>query len=53
MLKEFWAEVVRNAIYVQNKCPYTKLNKKTLQEVWSIRKLSVHKKFGKLRKLEF
>jgi len=39
--KELWAEVVQCAIYVQNRCPHAKLNKKTPQEVWSGRKSSV------------
>ena len=48
--KEFWAEVVQCAIYVQNRCPHAKLNEKTLQEVWSGRKLSVShlKVFGNI-----
>ena len=38
------------AIYVQNRCPHAKLNKKTLQEVWSERKPSVShlKVFGSI-----
>ena len=48
--KEFWAEAVQCAIYVQNRCPHAKLNEKTPQEVWSGRKPSVShlKVFGSI-----
>jgi len=39
--KEFWVEAMQCAIYVKNRCSHAKLNKKTLQEVWSGRKSSV------------
>ena len=41
MPKEFWAEVVQCAIYIQNRCPHARLNEKTPQEVWSGQKPSV------------
>ncbi|GKD67977.1 retrovirus-related pol polyprotein from transposon TNT 1-94 [Tanacetum coccineum] len=36
--KDFWAEAVQCAIYVQNRCPHAKLENKTPQEAWSGRK---------------
>ena len=41
MPKEFWAEAVQCAIYIQNRCPHARLNGKTPQEVWSGQKPSV------------
>lgn len=41
MPKEFWAEAVQCAVYVQNRCPHQKLNDKTPQEMWSGRKPTV------------
>ncbi|XP_052478791.1 uncharacterized protein LOC128034094 [Gossypium raimondii] len=41
MPKEFWAEVVQCAIYVQNRCPHAKLDDQTPQEAWSGQKPSV------------
>ncbi|KAG8474810.1 hypothetical protein CXB51_031511 [Gossypium anomalum] len=41
MPKEFWAEAVQCAIYVQNRCPHAKLNDKTPQEAWSGQKPTV------------
>jgi hypothetical protein len=35
MSKEFWAEVVQCAVYIQNRCPHVILENKTLQELWS------------------
>lgn len=35
MSKEFWAEVVQCAIYVQNRCPHAKLDDQTPQEAWN------------------
>ena len=35
MSKEFWAEAVQCAIYVQNRCPHSKLGDLTPQEAWS------------------
>jgi hypothetical protein len=32
MPKEFWAEAVQCAMYVQNRCPHQILENKTLQE---------------------
>lgn len=32
MSKEFWAEAVQCAIYVQNRCPHSKLEDQTPQE---------------------
>ena len=48
MPKEFWAEAVQCAIYIQNRCPHARLNEKTPQEVWSGQKPSVShlKMFG-------
>lgn len=39
--KEFWAEAVQCAIYVQNRCPHASLEDKTPQENWSGRKPTV------------
>lgn len=39
--KEFWAEAVQCAIYVQNRCPHTKLDDQTPQEAWSGQKPTV------------
>ncbi|GJV97011.1 retrovirus-related pol polyprotein from transposon TNT 1-94 [Tanacetum coccineum] len=33
--KEFWAEAVQCAVYIQNRCPHVKLVDKTPQESWS------------------
>ena len=41
MPKEFWAEAVQCAIYIQNRCRHAMLNEKTPQEVWSGQKPSV------------
>ena len=35
MPKEFWAEAVQCAVYVQNRCPHAKLAEQTPQESWS------------------
>ncbi|GJV97013.1 retrovirus-related pol polyprotein from transposon TNT 1-94 [Tanacetum coccineum] len=35
MPKEFWAEAVQCAVYIQNRCPHVKLVDKTPQESWS------------------
>lgn len=35
MPKDFWAEAVQCAIYVQNRCPHAKLDDLTPQEAWS------------------
>lgn len=35
MSKEFWAEAVQCAVYVQNRCPHSKLGDITPQEAWS------------------
>lgn len=34
MPKEFWAEAVRCAVYLQNRCPTASLEKVTPQEAW-------------------
>ncbi|HEY5260323.1 MAG TPA: reverse transcriptase domain-containing protein, partial [Rhabdochlamydiaceae bacterium] len=39
--KEFWAEAVQCAVYVQNRCPHAKLGEKTPQEAWSSQKPTV------------
>ena len=41
MPKEFWAEAVKCAIYVQNRCPHAKLDDQTPQEAWSGQKPTV------------
>ena len=41
MPKEFWAEAVQCAIYVQNRCPHVKLDDQTPQEAWSGQKPTV------------
>ncbi|CAJ2652499.1 unnamed protein product [Trifolium pratense] len=41
MSKQFWAEDVQCAIYVQNRCPHSKLEDQTPQEVWSGQKPTV------------
>ena len=41
MPKEFWAEAVKCAIYVQNRCPHSKLEDQTPQEAWSGQKPTV------------
>jgi len=41
MPKEFCAEVVQCAIYVQNRCPHVKLDDQTQQEAWSKQKPTV------------
>ncbi|KAE8721174.1 hypothetical protein F3Y22_tig00016637pilonHSYRG00095 [Hibiscus syriacus] len=41
MPKEFWAEAVQCAIYVQNRCPHVKLDDQTPQETWSGQKPTV------------
>jgi len=48
--KEFWAEAVQCAIYVQNRCPHVSLEDKTPQEAWSGRKPTVShlKVFGSM-----
>ena len=34
MPKEFWAEAVQCAVYIQNRCPHAILENKTPQELW-------------------
>ncbi|GJY55771.1 retrovirus-related pol polyprotein from transposon TNT 1-94 [Tanacetum coccineum] len=48
MPKEFWAEVVQCAVYIQNRCPHVKLMDMTPQECWSgvKRTVSHFKVFG-------
>ena len=41
MPKEFWAEAVQCAVYVQNRCPHAKMGDQTPQEAWSGRKPTV------------
>ena len=41
MPKEFWAEAVQCAIYVQNRCPHAKLDDQTPQEAWSGQKPTI------------
>ena len=41
MPKEFWAEAVECAIYVQNRCPHAKLDDQTPQEAWSGQKPTI------------
>ena len=41
MPKEFWAEAVQCAIYVQNQCPHAKLDDQTPQEAWSGQKPTI------------
>jgi hypothetical protein len=41
MPKEFWAEVVQCAMYIQNRCPHAILENKTPQELWSGHKPNV------------
>ncbi|XP_074351350.1 uncharacterized protein LOC141690452 [Apium graveolens] len=41
MPKEFWAEAVKCAIYVQNRCPHAKLKDQTPQEAWNGKKPTV------------
>lgn len=41
MPKEFWAEAVQCAIYVQNRCLHVKLDDRTPQEAWSGQKPTV------------
>ncbi|KAJ3693375.1 hypothetical protein LUZ60_008855 [Juncus effusus] len=41
MPKEFWAEAVQCAVYVQNRCPHAMLGEKTPQETWSGQKPTV------------
>ena len=41
MSKEFWAEAVECAVYVQNRCPHKKLGDQTPQEAWSGQKPTV------------
>jgi len=41
MPKEFWAEAVQCAVYVQNRCPHLKLGDQTPQEAWSEQKPTV------------
>ena len=41
MPKNFWAEVVHCAIYVQNRCPHAKLDDQTPQEAWSGQKPTI------------
>ena len=40
--KEFWANVVACVVYILNKCPTKSVCDKTLEEVWSGRKSSIH-----------
>jgi len=39
--KEFWAEAVQCAVYVQNRCPHSGLEDRTPQEAWSGQKPTV------------
>ena len=50
MPKEFWAEAVQCAVYVQNRCPHAKLANQTPQEAWSGHKPTVShfKVFGSM-----
>ncbi|KAL4366274.1 hypothetical protein GQ457_05G025610 [Hibiscus cannabinus] len=41
MPKQFWAEAMQCAIYVQNRCPHVKLDDQTPQEAWSGQKPTV------------
>ncbi|KAA0043668.1 polyprotein [Cucumis melo var. makuwa] len=41
MPKEFWVEAVQCAVYVQNRCPHTKLTNQIPQEAWSGHKPTV------------
>jgi hypothetical protein len=41
MPKEFWAEIVQCAVYIQNRCPHVFLNNRTPQELWSGHKPNV------------
>ena len=38
---EFWAEAVKNAVYIRNWCPTSAIHGKTPQEAWCGKKLSV------------
>ena len=50
MSKEFWAEAVQCAIYVQNRCPHAKLDDQTPQEAWRGQKPTIShlKVFGSM-----
>nr|KYP43697.1 Retrovirus-related Pol polyprotein from transposon TNT 1-94 [Cajanus cajan] len=50
MPEKFWAEAVQCAIYIQNRCPHSKLDDVTPQEAWSGQKPSIRhfKIFGSL-----
>ncbi|GKU92319.1 hypothetical protein SLEP1_g6063 [Rubroshorea leprosula] len=50
MLREFWAEAVKCAVYLLNCCTTKAIDNKTLIELWSGRKPSVHhlKVFGSI-----
>jgi hypothetical protein len=41
MAKDFWAEAVQCAMYVQNRCPHAKLADQTPQEAWSGQKPTI------------
>jgi hypothetical protein len=41
MSKEFWAEIVQCAVYMQNRYPHQILENKTPQEHWTEHKLNV------------
>jgi hypothetical protein len=41
MPKDFWAEAVQCAVYVQNRCPHAKLADQTPQEAWSGQKPTI------------
>lgn len=41
MPKEFWAEAVRCAVYLQNRCPHSNLEDLTPQEAWNGQKPTV------------
>ena len=41
MAKEFWAEAVRTAVYIRNRCPSSSLPEITPMEVWTGRKPDV------------
>ena len=39
--KEYWAEAVQCAVYIQNRCPHSNLGDETPQELWSGRKPTI------------
>ena len=39
--KFLWGEVANTAVYIQNRCPHSALGSKTLEEVFSGKKLNV------------